>query len=67
MNHSIYSADRATHSKIVVVVLLAAIVIAGMSTASRVNSSFAVAETVAVIKAGKPTALTRAHLGGVVR
>jgi hypothetical protein len=33
MNHSIYSADRATHFKIVVAALSAAIVIAGASTA----------------------------------
>jgi hypothetical protein len=67
MNHSIYSADRATHFKIVVAALSAAIVIAGASTASRVNSGIAAAETVAVIKAGKPTALTRAYVGRVVR
>ena len=67
MNHSLYSADRATHSKIVVAVLSAAIVIVGLATFTRVNSSIGAAETVAVIKAGKPTALTRADVVVVAR
>jgi hypothetical protein len=64
MNHSIYSADRATHSRIVAVALSAAIIVAGLATVSRVNSNINTAETAAVIKAGKPIALTRAD--GVV-
>ena len=35
MNHSIYSADRSTHLKIVVVALVAGIVVAGFSISAR--------------------------------
>ena len=35
MNHSIYSADRMTHLKIVVVALVAAILVAGFSISAR--------------------------------
>lgn len=38
MNHSIYSADRMTHLKIVVVALVAAVAIAGISITTRVAS-----------------------------
>jgi len=38
MNHSIYSADRMTHLKIVVVALVAGILVAGFSISAR-NSS----------------------------
>jgi hypothetical protein len=60
MNHSFYSADRATHLKIVVVALVAATAVAGISISSRVNSSdsFADAQRVQVIKAGKPVMVT---------
>ena len=37
MNYSIYSADRTTHLKIVVVALVAGISIAGLGLSSRVN------------------------------
>jgi hypothetical protein len=37
MNHSIYSADRMTHLKIVVVALVCATVVAGIGVASRVS------------------------------
>lgn len=67
MNHSIYSADRATHSKIVVAALSAAIVIAGFATFTRLNSSIGAAEAAAIVKAGKATALTRADAVVVVR
>lgn len=36
MNHSLYSADRATHLKIVVVALVAATVVAGIGVAARI-------------------------------
>jgi len=60
MNHSFYSADRATHLKIVVVALIAATAVAGIGISSRVNSSdsFAEAQRVQVIKAGKPVMVT---------
>jgi hypothetical protein len=67
MNHSLYSADRVTHSKIVVAALLAAIVITGLATYTRANTSIGASETIAVIKAGKPAALTRADVVVVAR
>jgi len=60
MNHSIYSADRSTHLKIVVVALLAATAVAGIGITARVSASdqFADAQRVQVIKAGKPVMVT---------
>jgi hypothetical protein len=50
MNHSIYSVDRTTHLKIVVVALVAGIAVAGLAISSRVGTP---TDTIAVIKAGK--------------
>ena len=60
MNHSFYSADRATHLKIVVVALVAATAVAGIGITARVNTSdtFAQAERTQIIKAGKPVMVT---------
>ncbi len=58
MNHSIYSADRSTHLKIVVVALVAGIVVAGLGIAARSNSDDGYTQTARVIKAGKPVAIT---------
>jgi len=38
MNHSIYSADRATHLKIVVVALVAGIAVVGLGISARSNA-----------------------------
>ncbi len=57
MNHSIYSADRTTHLKIVVVALLAAVTVAGVGVMARVSGDDN-AQTARVIKAGKPVVLT---------
>ena len=57
MNHSIYSADRATHLKIVVVALVAGIAVAGFGISAR-TSSDDYTQTARVIKAGKPVAVT---------
>ena len=57
MNHSIYSADRTTHLKIVVVALVAGIVVAGLGISARSNSDD-YAQTAHVIKAGKPVTVT---------
>jgi len=57
MNHSIYSADRMTHLKIVVVALVAGIAVAGFGISARVASDNDV-QTARVIKAGAPVALT---------
>ncbi|OAF15604.1 hypothetical protein AYJ54_40325 [Bradyrhizobium centrolobii] len=58
MNHSIYSADRATHLKIVVVALVAGIVVAGFGITARWSSDEGLTQTARVIKAGKPVAIT---------
>jgi hypothetical protein len=57
MNHSIYSADRSTHLKIVVVALVAGIAVAGFGISAR-TSSDDYAQTAHVIKAGKPVVVT---------
>jgi hypothetical protein len=66
MNHSIYSADRSTHLKIVVVALVAGIAVAGLGISARITSDqfaqtsdqFAQTATARVIKAGTPVAVT---------
>ena len=58
MNHSIYSADRSTHLKIVVVALVAGIVVVGLGITARSNSDDGYTQTARVIKAGKPVAIT---------
>jgi hypothetical protein len=58
MNHSIYSADRSTHMKIVVVALVAGIVVAGLGISARTVSDDGYAQTARVIKADKPVAVT---------
>ena len=60
MNHSIYSADRSTHLKIVVVALVAGIVVVGLSISARTNSDD-YTQTARVIKAGKPVAITSSN------
>jgi hypothetical protein len=56
MNHSIHSADRATHLKIVVLALVAGIAVAGFGIAARTNVDYT--QTAHVIKAGKPVVVT---------
>jgi hypothetical protein len=56
MNHSIHSADRSTHMKIVVLALVAGIAVAGFGIAARSGSDYT--QTAHVIKAGKPMAVT---------
>jgi hypothetical protein len=57
MNHSIYSADRSTHLKIVVVALVAGIALAGLGISAR-TSSDDYSQTARVIKAGKAVTVT---------
>ena len=56
MNHSIHSADRATHLKIVVAALVAGIAVAAFGIATRNNVDYT--QTARVIKAGKPVVVT---------
>ncbi len=56
MNHSIHSADRATHLKIVVVALVAGIAVTAFGIATRTNVDYS--QTARVIKAGKPVVIT---------
>jgi hypothetical protein len=57
MNHSIYSADRTTHLKIVVVALVAGIAVAGFGISARtMDDSYQ--QTAHVIKAGKAVTIT---------
>ena len=57
MNHSMYSADRATHLKIVVIGLLCATVVAVIGIFAHVDSNIDLG-TVALVKAGQPTTLS---------
>jgi hypothetical protein len=66
MNHSIYSADRTTHLKIVVVALVAGIVVAGFGISARTTSDDNFAQTARVIKAGKAVTVTSSN-NAVVR
>jgi hypothetical protein len=56
MNHSIHSADRSTHLKIVVLALVAGIAVAGFGISARTNTDYT--QTAHVIKAGKPVTVT---------
>ena len=61
MNHSIYSADRMTHLKVVTVALVAGIAIASFSIMARVNSGdgYQTARiTTPVVKATKDIVVT---------
>ncbi|MCK1287145.1 hypothetical protein IVB41_24865 [Bradyrhizobium sp. 44] len=62
MNHSIYSADRSTHLKIVVVALVAGIAVAGLGITARTSSDEGLTQTARVMKAGKPIAITSANV-----
>jgi hypothetical protein len=66
MNHSIYSADRPTHLKIVVVALVAGIAVAAVGLSARLNTDDGYAQTARAIKAGKPITVTSSE-ASVVR
>lgn len=61
MNHSIYSADRSTHLKIVVIALVAGVAVAGLGISARVNSDESYTQTARVIKAGQPVTITSSN------
>jgi hypothetical protein len=56
MNHSIHSADRSTHLKIVVLALVAGIMVVGLGISARPTTDYS--QTAHVIKAGKPVVVT---------
>ncbi|MBR0775879.1 hypothetical protein JQ625_13650 [Bradyrhizobium diazoefficiens] len=66
MNHSIHSADRATHLKIVVVALVAGIAVAAFGIAARTNAEYSqTAQSTHVIKAGKPVVVTSSAMSEI--
>jgi hypothetical protein len=65
MNHSIYSADRTTHLKIVVLALVAGIAVAGFSISARNTSDEGYTQTARVMKAGKAVVITSADTSAV--
>jgi hypothetical protein len=56
MNHSLHSADRTTHLKIVAVALVAGILVAGLGISARTSTDYS--QTAHVVKAGKAVVLT---------
>ena len=63
MNHSIHSADRATHLKIVVVALVAGIAVAAFGITARTGVDYE--QTAHVVKAGKPVVVTSSNTSTV--
>lgn len=66
MNHSLHSADRVTHLKIVVIALIAATVVAGVGIAARVSGQTGdglqrIEARAPVIKAGTPIELSSSN------
>ena len=59
MNHSIHSADRSTHLKIVVVALVAGIAVAAFGISARTGSDQT--QTAQVVKAGKAITVTSSN------
>jgi hypothetical protein len=64
MNHSLATADRTTHLKVVIVALVAAIVVVTVGIAARVTAmdtetARVRTQGVVVVKAGAPKAYTR--------
>jgi hypothetical protein len=58
MNHSIYSADRATHLKIVIVALVAGIALSGLTIAGHTISNDGPVQTVRIPDTGRPMMMT---------
>lgn len=57
MNHSMYSADRATHLKIVVIGIVCATVVAVVGIFANLGNGLDLG-TAPLVKAGQPTALS---------
>ncbi len=62
MNHSLLTADRGTHLKIVVVALMAAIVVVAVGVTARITdagtTTARIETNTPVVKAGKPAIVT---------
>ena len=67
MNHSIYSADRATHLKIVVVALVCATAVAGVAIGARVTSFTTETSVVARLQSSAPIVKASRHITVTVR
>ena len=65
MNHSLHSADRSTHLKVVAMALVAGIALAGFGVAARSGGSDGATQTAKVIKAGKPVMVTTSGTSAV--
>ncbi|MEI7805085.1 MAG: hypothetical protein WCI56_07130 [Hyphomicrobiales bacterium] len=68
MNSSLYTADRATHLKIVVVALIAATAIAAIGIAARgvnLGTDVMVAQRAPVVKAGAPVVWTAREINTI--
>jgi hypothetical protein len=63
MNHSIHSADRATHLKIVMVAMVAGLMVAAFGIAARTNVDYS--QTAHVVKAGKPVVVTDSQISTI--
>ena len=63
MNHSIHSADKATHVKVVIVALVAGIAVAALGISARTNADYS--QTAHVVKAGKPVVVTSSDVSKV--
>jgi hypothetical protein len=62
MNHSIYSADRMTHLKIVSVALAAGFAVAAFGMLARTDDTV---QTARVIKTGKPVMLSGSDMSAI--
>jgi hypothetical protein len=60
MNHSMHSADRTTHLKIVVMALVAGMALAGFAISARPNSDGT--QTAHMVRAGKPMVVTNSDV-----
>jgi hypothetical protein len=65
MNHSIYSADRMTHLKIVAVALVAGFGIAMLGISVRSDLGDGSVQTARIIKAGQPVMLSGSSASAV--
>ena len=65
MNHSMFTADRLTHLKIVVVALFAATVVTGVGVTARWNGASNTGMQTAVYKAGKPVTAANSDVSTV--